>query len=206
MTASVLRGIDASIARYRELKRPGGRTPSESARLRSMSRNCAAATRSVTPLTLGLRRDRSGLAATSAPGRTLGGPDRDSPRCCGDAARRLPRAIREQCRQRSVQQLVLTRVADQLGTGGEQSLLLDVRAVRLDRADAEDQRLGDLAVGVIRARSDAAPRARGARDCRDAARRQAARRLGARPAPGSDTCARRPPARPPSSALCRRRP
>src|SRR5271170_4531926 len=45
-------------------------------------------------------------------------------------------------------QPALQRVADEVGAGGERELLLDVRAVRLDRAHGQVQLLRDLRVGV----------------------------------------------------------
>ena len=48
----------------------------------------------------------------------------------------------------TLDELVLERVADELGARGAAQLLLDVRAVGLDRARGEEQLLGDLGVGV----------------------------------------------------------
>src|SRR5680860_294855 len=47
-----------------------------------------------------------------------------------------------------LEEFVIERVADQLGTGGAPDLLLDVGAMRLHGANAEVELAGDLAVGV----------------------------------------------------------
>src|SRR5688572_26333108 len=48
----------------------------------------------------------------------------------------------------AVDQVVIERVADELRAGRHAELLLDVRTVRLDGPDAQEQLLGDLAVRV----------------------------------------------------------
>ena len=62
-------------------------------------------------------------------------------RCSGSIARRGRRSV-------GVDQVVVERVANQLGARGEPDLLLDVRAVRLDRPDRQEELLTDLGVGV----------------------------------------------------------
>ena len=67
-------------------------------------------------------------------------PGRRRPRRAG--RRRRPR------RAQVVDEAVLERVAHELGAGGAAQLLLDVRAVGLDRARGEEELLADLDVGV----------------------------------------------------------
>ena len=73
------------------------------------------------------------------------------------------------------------RVADQFGAGVEVKFALDVRAMRLDRACAQEELLGDLGVGVAeRDQPQDVALAGGA----SGPRRPAGRRRSSRPAAG----------------------
>ena len=191
---------------------PGGAHQRRQAR----SRRAGAARRCARP-TAGSRSSSATTAAASTPSSPTDGFGlmgmRERVELAGRRARRAltpgggdrdpRRAFRRRRAQAGLEQVALERVADELRALGHPQLLLDVGAVRLDRADAEVELVGDLAVGVAErdqpqdldlALGEVVRRAR------------AARPRAARPArAGGRSCPRRPAA-PPSPAPRRRRP
>src|SRR3954453_3527119 len=95
----------------------------------------------------------AGIAATARGGAAPCSSERcgmpAASRAAGNGLAKARRGRRRRLRTWSdVDEMMLERVAHELGARGAVDLLLDVRAVRLDRARGEEQLFGDLGVGV----------------------------------------------------------
>ena len=130
------------------------------------------------------QRDSAESPARNVAQRRRGRPARRGARATSSRRAARRRRPARPSRGARVDEAVLERVPDQLGAGGAAELLLDVRAVRLDRAHAQVELGARSRCWCGRARSAAAPRPRARVRSSGGPTARAARPPGARPGAG----------------------